>query len=201
MAQNSVQNSSQLYPEDIILYVSSYSTAYTSLADLSSASWLNCGALSEYSRESGNESVQPGAFNAEHEQQITKESETINVTLQEFNSSIVNLLRGSVSQQVSTTLDLMGGTSAASLDVLYSGDADVITPCMLWEIATYSDNRTRQTYFPRVFYVSGGSFNPKNQGSGEYGDMGFVLEARESTALTYNSRKQYRIELQSTAST
>jgi len=201
MAQNTIQNSSLLFPEDVIVYVAAYSTEFTTLAELSSANFLNCGALTEYSRESANESVQPGSFNVEHDQVVTKEAETINITLQEFNSSIVNLLRGTMSQQVTTSLDLIGGTSAADLEVLYSGDADTVTACMLWEIATYSDGRTRQAYFPYVFYVSGGSYSAKSQGTGEYGDMGFQLEARESPVLTYNNRKQYRIELLSTAST
>jgi hypothetical protein len=201
MAQNTVQNSSLLYPEDITLYVAEWSTTFTTLAELSSAAWINLGALTEYSRESGITTIQPSAFNAEHKQVITKEAETVSFTLQELNSSVVNILRGGVSQQVSTDMSVVGGSSSDSLTILYNGGADSLNPYMLWEYATYSDGRSIQTYFPYVHYVSGGADSPKSQGTGEYRDMAFTAEARESTTLLYNNRVQYKIELASTAST
>ena len=202
MAQNTVQNSSLLIFEDVIAYVTDYSTAATTLAELSSATWLNIGALTELSFESANATVQPASINVEHGQLITKEEENINITLQEFNSSIVNLLRGGISQQVSTTLAVFSTSmSGATADVLYSGDADAITPCSLKFVTTLADGRTKWVFFPKCLYVSGGAAsNPKGQGTGEYQDQAFVLRAAESTALTYNSRKQYRIEVFSTAS-
>lgn len=202
MAQNTVQNSSLLFPEDCTVYVSTWSSAYTNLSELSSATYLNIGALAEFSVESANASVQPGALNVEHDQIITKEAETINITLQEFNSSIVNILRGEAAQEVSTTADILGGSSGDTAVAMYSGDADTLQPFIMKVHTTLSDGRTRWTFYPFVHYVSGGAApNPKAQGTGEFQTQAFTLEARESTALTYNSRKQYRIEVFSTAST
>ena len=202
MAQNSVQNSSVLYPEDMIAYVAVHSTAYTTLSELSSATWYNIGALTEFSIESANASVQPPSINVEHDQVVTKEADTINMTIQEINSSIVAILRGAVSQQVSTDLSIVGGTSAAGAEILYTGGAETLTPMLLWINSRYSDGRTKSIYYPYVHYVSGGGgSNPKAQGTGEYQDISFTLEARESTSLQYNSRNVFRIELESTAST
>lgn len=61
MAQNTVQNSSVLYPEDMIVYVAEHSTDYTTLTELSSATWYNVGALTEFSLESANASVRKAA--------------------------------------------------------------------------------------------------------------------------------------------
>lgn len=204
MAQNTVQNSSLLFPEDCTVFVSTYSSAYTTLLELSSATWLNTGALAEFSVESANASIQPGALNVEHDQIITKEAEAINITLQEFNSSIVNILRGEAAQQVSTNVAVVGSTdpSSAAAEVMYSGDADTLEPFMMKVHASLSDGRTKWTFYPFVHYISGGAApNPKAQGTGEFQTQSFSLEARESTALTYNSRKQFRIEVYSTAST
>lgn len=204
MAQNTVQNSSLLIFEDVIGYVSAYTSSVTTLGEMSSATWLNMGALAELSFESANATVQPASLNVEHGQIITKEEENINITLQEYNSSIVNYLRGGVSQQVSTNMSVLSTSSSnatVALDVMYSGDAGVITPCMLRFKTTLSDGRTKQVFYPRVLYVSGGAAsNPKAQASGEYQTQSFSLRAAESTALIYNSRKQYRIELFSTVS-
>jgi len=202
VAQNVVQNSSQLIFEDMIAYVVEYSTANTTLSELSSASWLNIGALAEVSFESANATIQPASINVEHGQLITKEEENINISLQEYNSSVVNLMRGQVSQQVSTIVDVVGSTSTAVAEVLYSGGADVITPCSLKFMTSLTDGRTKWIFYPKCLYVSGfAASNPKGQGTGEYQDQAGVLRAAESTALTYNSRNQYRIEVFSTAST
>jgi len=202
MAQNTVQNSSLLIFEDVVGYVAAYTTSFTTLSELSSAAWLNIGALAELSFESANATVQPASLNVEHGQIITKEEETINITLQEYNSSIVNYLRGGVSQQVSTNLAAIGSSkTSVSLDVMYSGGADTITPCMLRFRTVLADGRTKQVFYPRCLYVSGGaSSNPKAQASGEYQTQAFTLRAAESTSITYNSRPQYRIELFSTVS-
>jgi hypothetical protein len=65
-----------------------------------------------------------------------------------------------------------------------------------------SDGRSRWTFYPNVHYMSGGGAPaPKTQGSGEFQTQAFTLEARESTAVVYNNRKQFRIEVFSTAST
>lgn len=204
MAQNTVQNSSLLFPEDCIVYVSTWSSAYTTLTELSSATWYNLGALAEFSVESANASMQPASLNVEHKQVITKEAETINVTLQEFNSSIVNILRGNAAQEVSTFVAVVGSTdpSSAAAVVMYSGDADTLSAMCMKVMTSLSDNRTRWTFYPYVHYVSGGAApNPKAQGTGEFQTQAFTLEARESTALTYGGRKQFRIEVFSTAST
>lgn len=198
MAQNVIQNSSFLLPEDIILYVAALSTE-ASLLEISSATWHNLGALTEYSRESAIATVQPAAFNVEHQQILTKEAETINFTMQEFNSSLVNICRGGVSAQVSTFLP--GSTSSEACIVLYSGGNDTLTPFMLYEKAKYADGRSIQTYFPYCHFVSGGTRNPKAQNTGEYSDTPFTVEARESPTVVYNNKKQYRIEIYSTDST
>jgi len=153
MAQNTIQNSSVLYPEDVIVYVAEWSTDYTTAAELSSATWLNLGSLTEFTVESANESVQPGSFNVEHDQVLTKEAENITLVLQELNSSLVQILRGGISQQVSTYVP--GGSSSNSAELLYSGGADTITPCMIRSYASYSDGRSRHVYWPKVYYVSG----------------------------------------------
>lgn len=206
MAQNLVQNSSLLYPEDIILYVSTFTTSVTASSELSTnASWTNVGALSEFTLESANASAQPASLNVEHDQVITKEAETINFSIQEMYSSVINILRGESGQAVSTTLDLMGGTSAASLEVLFSGGADKLQPFMLFAYASYADGRSRSIYYPYCHYVSGGAgANPKGQGTGEYNDMSFTVEARESTTILWTTsalRGTYRIEMWSTQST
>ncbi len=169
---------------------------------MSSATWTNMGALSELSFESANATVQPASLNVEHGQIITKEEETINITLQEYNSNIVNYLRGGISQQVTTNLAAVGSSkTSVALDLMYSGGADTITPCMLRFKTVLSDGRTKQIWYPKVLYVSGGAAsNPKGQGTGEYQDQAFSMRASESTAMTYGSRNQYRIETFSTVS-
>jgi hypothetical protein len=204
LAQNTIQNSSYLFPEDCTVYVAAWSSALTTLQELSSATWINAGALAEFSIESANASVQPAALNVEHAQIVTKEAETINITLQEFNSSVVSILRGGVAQTVSTTVTIVGSTStsAATADVMYSGGAGSLTPLMVKIHTKLSDGRNRWTFYPYVHYMSGGAApNPKAQATGEYQTQAFTLEARKSTAVSYNSRKQFRIEVFSTAST
>lgn len=204
MSQNTVQNSSFLIPEDCVVYVAEFSSNITTLAELSSATWLNVGAIAEFGLESANASVVPPALNVEHDTVITKEADTINITLQEYNSSIVNILRGGASQLVSTTVTIVGSTStsAALASVLYSGGADTLTKFMMKVTTKLADNRSRWTFYPNVNYMSGGGApSPKTQGSGEFQTQAFTLEARESTAVIYNNRRQFRIEVFSTAST
>jgi hypothetical protein len=204
MAQNTVQNSSFLIPEDCIVYIAPFSSSITTLVELSSAAWINVGAIAEFSLESANTAAVPASLNVEHETIITKEAEAINITLQEYNSSVVNLLRGSASQLVSTTVTIVGSTSssAASASVLYSGGADTLSKFMMKVTTKLSDGRSRWIFYPNVNYMSGGGApNPKAQGSGEFQTQAFTLEARESTAVKYNNRMQYRIEVFSTAST
>lgn len=202
MAQNTIQNSSWLYPEDVIVYIAQAvsSTLVNSLSGLQSTNvtWLNVGALAEYNTESAVTSVTPPAFNVEHRSVISKEAETINITLQELNSSIVNIMSGQRYQLVSTSSTNIG---LSSIDVVYGGGySGTLIPFYVWEYAKYSDGRSRSRFFPSVNYVSGGSPQPKAQGTGEYMTMPFVLEARESTAVIYNSRYQYKIEVYSTSS-
>lgn len=203
MAQNSVQNSSYLYQEDMTLYVSTWTSAVTASSMLSSGfTWQNAGALTEFSLESANASAIPGSLNVEHESVITKEAETINLTLQEINQTIMNVLRGEASQSLSTDLGLMGGTSAATLSILYSGGADVLSKFALWVYWTNSEGRSKSIFYPACNYISGGAgANPKAQGSGEFQDVPFTVEARESTAFLYNNRQVFRIEMESTSST
>lgn len=187
----------------MVLYVSTWTSAVTASSELSTGfTWQNAGALTEFSLESANASAIPGSLNVEHESVITKEAETINITLQEDNPTIKNILRGEAGQQVSTTLDLMGGTSDASLSILYSGDADVLEKFALWVYWKNSEGRSKSIFYPACNYISGGAgANPKAQGSGEFQDTPFTIEARESTAFLFGTRKQFRIEMESTAST
>lgn len=203
MAQNTIQNSSVLYPEDMILYVSTMSTLATASSELSTGfTWQNAGSLSEFSLESANASAQPASLNVEHDQIITKEAETINVVLQEINQTIMNILRGETGQVQSTLLDIVGGTSSAALEILYTGGADRLEPYALWVYQKYADGRSKSVYYPFCHYVSGGAgANPKAQGSGEFQDVPFTIEARESTSFVYNTRNIFRIEMESTAST
>ena len=109
------------------------------------------------------------------------------------------ILRGGITQQVST--DIPAGSTNNPATVLYSGGADTITPCMIWEYASYSDGRSKQTYFPKVYYVSGGAASPKSQGTGEYTDEAYTMQARESDELSYSNRRIYKIEIESTTTT
>lgn len=198
MAQNTIQNSSWLYPEDVVVYMSTVSSSITTLTGLQSTGpvWYNLGALAEYNTESAVTSVTPASFNVEHRSVISKEAETINLTLQELNSSIVNVLSGNRYQMVSTSATSIG---LAGMDIVYGGGFNgTLQPFVLWEYAKYSDGRSRSRFFPSVNYVSGGSPQPKAQGTGEYMTIPFTLEARESTLVVYNSRYQYKIEVYST---
>lgn len=200
MAQNTIQNSSWLYPEDVIVYISTARSTVTSLSLLQSSAvtWINVGALAEYNTESAVTSVTPPSFNVEHRAVISKEAETINMTLQELASSVVNILSGNRYQSVSTSATSVG---LSTIDVLYGGGFNgTLEPFILWEYAKYSDGRSRSRFFPATNYVSGGSPQPKAQGTGEYMTIPFTLEARESTTLIYNSRYQYKIEVYSTNS-
>ncbi len=98
-----------------------------------------------------------------------------------------------------SALTISYGFTPKSQSILYHGGADTLQPCMLKIYSIYADGRTITTYYPRVEYVSGGSINHKAGGSGEFKDMKFGLEAREHQSYTYNSRKQYKIEVQTTA--
>ena len=97
------------------------------------------------------------------------------------------------------TIALTYAFTPKSQSQLWHGGADELTPFMVKVYSIYADSRTVTTYYPRVEYVSGGSINDKAQGSGEYKDMGFTLQAREHPDYTYNSRKQFKIEVQTTA--
>ncbi len=83
-------------------------------------------------------------------------------------------------------------------NILWHGGADEITPVMLKVYTIQADNRTITTYYPRAEYVSGGSLNDKAGGSGEYKDIKFTLEAKEHQSFTYNGKKQFKIEVQTT---
>jgi hypothetical protein len=284
MAQNTIQSTGVLYPEDEIVYIADYSTSMVndSLASLTGASWTNIGALTEFSRESAIETTQPPSVNVEHEQQVSKMAENINLTIQELNMTNYNKLMGSLAQAqtvagsstagsdshaagiystatdqfvkfknqswsstsaslpISPTSIVVIGTSTYVLtqdynigrdangdygiflqstgaysstqaltinydyvkkaqSILWHGGADKITPCMLKVYSLYADGRTITAYYPRVEYVSGGAITDKSNGSGEYKDMKFSLQAREHEYFTYNSKKQYKIEIQTTA--
>jgi hypothetical protein len=281
MAQTSVQSSDALYFEDLIFSIASYSTTLTddSLSDVSGASWTNVGAVTEFSREGAIETSQPPAMNVEHEQQITKSAENLNVTIQELNMTNYNILNGSQAQAVtvsgtstsasdtyaaavlsankfvkfkeqswsstSATIPIVptdiivGGSSTyttpgdyetlqdsnnfwglmftstgafsstQSFTIAYDlvpkaqtqlwyGGADELTPFMVKVDAVMSDGRQITSYYPRVEYVSGGAVADKGNASGEFKDMAFSLQAREHPDYTYTSRKQFRIDVQST---
>lgn len=203
MSQETIQNTSYLYPEDAYCSIATWTSSITTSTMLSTATtWYRVGALAELSVEAANASVQPASMNVEHSQVVTKEAETINITIQEQNPTILNILRGASAQSVSTTLDVLSSTSTAVCTILYSGDNNTLTPMMIWITSRYSDGRSKSSIYPYVHYVSGGgSGNPKAQGTGEYQDIKFTLEARESTCFLFNNRKQFRIEVWSTAST
>jgi hypothetical protein len=105
MAQNTIQDKNDLYLEDVIIYIADFSTSLTndSLTDVTGASWTNLGAVMEFSREAAVESVEPESFNVEHDQFITKEAENINITLQEINLTVINQLKGGISQAQSVS--------------------------------------------------------------------------------------------------
>jgi hypothetical protein len=105
MAQNVVQNKDELYLEDAIVYIASYSTSLTNdaITDITGASWTNIGSIGELTREAQIETVQPESFNVEHDQIITKESENITFTVQEINQTNINTLMGASGQAVATS--------------------------------------------------------------------------------------------------
>ena len=281
--QNTVQSTGVLYPEDEIVYIAAYSTSMTndSLTSLTGAAWTNLGALSDFSRDSKVESAQPPSQNVDHDQIITSQAETINLTIQELNQANYNQLLGGVAQAQAVTgsstattdtyaAGLMASTVANTFvpfknqswsttsatipivptgiflagsstyvlgtayqivqdpyknwgvtvystgpytstqamvlsysymrkaqSVLWHGDANSATPFMLKVYSVYSDGRTITTYYPSVNYISGGAVNDKK--TGEFKDMKFTLEAREHKAFTYTSRKQFRVDIQTTA--
>jgi hypothetical protein len=275
MAQNEVQSSNALFWEDMVVYIADYSTSLVndSKASLTGASWTNLGAVTEFSRESAIETAQPPSMNVEHQQQVTKMAENINVTLQELTFENYNKLIGAAAQSVTVTgssteaSDTSAGTElnffykfaqqswsstsstipiaptdiiisgagayttpeqyeiiqdanfqwgimftstgGASTDAghtaaydffpragtdLYHGGADELTPFMICVYALMADGRTLTSYYPRVEFVSGGAISDKAQGSGEYKDIPFTLQAREHESYTYGSRKQYKLD-------
>ena len=83
--------------------------------------------------------------------------------------------------------------------ILFHGGADELTPFMLKTYSLFADGRTLTSYYPRVEYQSGGAIADKDNASGEYKDMAFSLQAREHESYMYNSRKQFKVEVQTTA--
>lgn len=276
--QNTVQSTSKLYLADEIVYIADYSTSMTndSLNSLTGASWVNLGALTEFSREANIEAVTPPSQNVEHETVINRMAETINLTIQELLQSNYNKLLGGSGQAqtvagsstntsvtyaagvVSTAVEkfykfpqqnysstgvavpgsvVISGsstyvagvsyeviqdsngdfgffitstgahTSTSALvvaityapkaqEILWHGGADSLTPFMLKVYSVYSDGRAITAYYPYVNYVSGGAVTDKN--IGEFKDIAFTVEAKEHPTFLYNSRKQFRIDIQST---
>lgn len=83
-------------------------------------------------------------------------------------------------------------------NILAFGGADELTPFMMKVYSIYADGRTLTSYYPRVEYVSGGAISDKDQASGAFKDMKFGLEAREHQSFTWDSKKRYRIDIQTT---
>jgi hypothetical protein len=82
--------------------------------------------------------------------------------------------------------------------ITYNGGADEITPFMMWIDANMSDGRNIKSYYPEVYYVSGGAVADSAQGTGQYKNVPFSLQGREHKTYTYNSRRQYKVEIKST---
>jgi hypothetical protein len=280
MGQNTVQSSNALFIEDQIVYVTSYSSAKPNdvLTGLSGASWTNIGALSEFSREAKIETQVPASQNVQHDPFVSKMGETINVSIQELNPDVYNMMMGSAAQSqiiagsstatystsypagtvgtdqfyafpqqnwssTSSTLPaaptshvLSGSTGAyvnkvdyyimkneagyygyklystgnhtstntltvnvgyvpKAQDILWHGGADTLTPMAMKVYSVYSDGRALTSYYPYVNYMSGGAIRDKGDGSGEFKDMNFGMEAKEDPNWTYNGRKQFRVDV------
>lgn len=101
--------------------------------------------------------------------------------------------------QISSTIALTVayGYIPKASNALYMGGADNLTPFMLKVYSVYSDGRMLTAYYPYVNYISGGAIADKKLG--EYKDIKFTVEAREHPSFTYLSKRQFRIDLQSTA--
>lgn len=98
-----------------------------------------------------------------------------------------------------STLGIAYDFAPKAQNILYHGGADELTPIMMKVYSIYSDGRTITTYYPRVEYQSGGAVADKGANSGEFKDMAFSLQAREHEFYTYSGRKQYKVEVQTTA--
>lgn len=138
MAQTVVQNKDELYLEDAIVYIADYSTSLTNDVDTDvvGATWTNIGAIGELTREAQIESSQPEAFNVEHDQVITKESENLTFTVQEINQTNINKLMGAMGQAVTTS-----GSSTNTSFVIASSQVELYEPTKLPE-QDFSGNAT-----------------------------------------------------------
>jgi hypothetical protein len=129
MPQNVVQNSDNLFLEDVIVYYATYSTSLTndSLSSITGASWNNIGSLLEFSRESAIETATPESFNVEHDQVITRENENINMTIQEIDYDTYQVLSGSIAQQQTVA----GSTTDETYVIAANGIAALYDPVQL----------------------------------------------------------------------
>lgn len=153
MPQNTVQSTNQLYPEDQIVYVADYSTGLVvdSLASLTGASWSNIGALAEFSREAKIETQQPPSMNVEHAQQISKMSETLNLTIQELNQAVYNKLMGNTAQAVT-----VAGSSTNATDT-YSSNTVNFDKLYLFNNQNWSSTSSTLPVTPASIVLYGSS--------------------------------------------
>jgi hypothetical protein len=115
----------------------------------------------------------------------------------DFNWGFVVVSTGAITSTAAITVSYTYAPKTA--DILYHGGADNLTPFMLKVYSVYADGRALLTYYPYVNYMSGGAVADKAGGKAEYKDMKFTVEAKEHPTYTYLSRKQFRIDVQTTA--
>jgi hypothetical protein len=114
-----------------------------------------------------------------------------------FEWGFVVVSTGGITSSAAITVNYSYTPKSAS--VLYHGGADNLTPYMMKVYSVYSDGRALLTYYPYCNYMSGGAVSDKAGGKGEYKDMKFTIEAKEHPTYTYLNRKQFRIDIQTTA--
>ena len=107
------------------------------------------------------------------------------------------LMNSTGNADLSTSIHVAYTYAPKAQSILYMGGADNLTPFMLKVYSVYSDGRMLTAYYPYVNYLSGGAIADKKLG--EYKDIKFGLEAKEHPSFTYLSKRQFRIDIQSTS--
>lgn len=199
MAQNVVQNKDQLFLEDAIVYIANYSTSLTndSLADITGASWTNIGSIGELTREASIETVQPEAFNVEHDQVITKESENITLNVQEINQTNINKMMGASGQSVATSSTETSTSFVIAANTLsvyepykypsqdFAGNATTPQALASTDFTIYVDGSTAAAVPSSAYTII-----QLNDGQGNYG-LSFLSTVSSNVDLTQASSVTY----------
>jgi hypothetical protein len=117
MAQETVQNTNDLYVEDMTISYADYISNPTddSIADFTGASWTRLGAVEEGGSTSGIETATPPAMNVEHTNVTTVQQETIDLTVQELNAdAIVKLMGGLVDKETVAGTPVAGASQVVA---------------------------------------------------------------------------------------